>query len=85
MSDLSLVHTDGVPPRNWREQVRLRIFQMPCCRHQLCWVNPRLPNFCPECGQPSLARLRVKKDHTLLEAVVWLQTVPRVAGEAYDD
>ncbi len=27
-----------------------RLFLMPCCYHMLCWVNPRFPNYCPECG-----------------------------------
>jgi hypothetical protein len=35
----------------WTELVRFRLFQMPCCGHSLCWVNPRLPNYCPECGK----------------------------------
>lgn len=30
--------------------VILRVIHMPCCHHQVCWVNPRLPNYCPECG-----------------------------------
>lgn len=25
--------------------------QTPCCGQLLCWVNPRLPNYCPECGK----------------------------------
>ena len=32
------------------ERVTFRLIQMPCCKHQLCWVNPRLPSYCPECG-----------------------------------
>lgn len=32
------------------ERVNFRMFRTPCCGHQLCWVNPRLPTFCPECG-----------------------------------
>jgi hypothetical protein len=23
----------------------------PQCNHNLCWVNPRLPSYCPECGK----------------------------------
>lgn len=23
----------------------------PCCHTMLCWINPRMPNFCPECGR----------------------------------
>jgi len=40
------------------ERVRFRLIVTPCCKHQLCWVNPRLPNFCPECGNAILSRLR---------------------------
>lgn len=32
------------------ERVHFRYIQMHCCKHQLCWVNPRLPTYCPECG-----------------------------------
>lgn len=33
------------------ERVPFRFIVMPCCHHQLCWVNSRLPNYCPECGK----------------------------------
>lgn len=33
------------------ERVHFRLIQAPCCGTLLCWVNPRLPNYCPECGQ----------------------------------
>ncbi len=32
------------------ERVVFRLIQMPCCGHNLCWVNPRFPTYCPECG-----------------------------------
>lgn len=32
------------------ERVHFRFLQAPCCSALLCWVNPRLPNYCPECG-----------------------------------
>lgn len=32
------------------EGVHFRLLVMECCGHQLCWVNPRLPTYCPECG-----------------------------------
>lgn len=32
------------------ERVIFRLIVTPCCGHNLCWVNPRLPNNCPECG-----------------------------------
>ena len=56
----------------WREQVDFRLFVMPCCGHQLCWVNPRLPNHCPECGQTVLSQLRTNGEHTLLRSTAWL-------------
>ena len=33
------------------ERVPFRLIQTPCCSTLLCWVNPRLPNNCPECGK----------------------------------
>lgn len=38
--------------RKLNERVHFRFFVMPCCHHQLCWVNPRNPTYCPECGAP---------------------------------
>ena len=32
------------------ERVPFRLLNMECCGHQLCWVNPRFPSYCPECG-----------------------------------
>lgn len=48
------------------EMINLRVFHMPCCGQVLCWVNPRLPNKCPECGEEVLHKLRTT-DHTLLD------------------
>ena len=28
-----------------------RLLNMECCGVTLCWVNPRLPMYCPECGK----------------------------------
>jgi len=33
------------------EAVPFRLYQMPCCGHLVCWINPRAPNYCPECGE----------------------------------
>lgn len=33
------------------ERVTFRLIVMPCCSTMLCWVNPRFPNYCPECGK----------------------------------
>jgi hypothetical protein len=32
--------------------------EMPCCHLMLCWVNPRLPNYCPECGTHIFLKLK---------------------------
>lgn len=54
------------------EKLQFRLFQMPCCGHLLCWVNPRLPTHCPECGDHILVRLK-SGAHTLDESVAWLK------------
>lgn len=33
------------------ERVHFRLLHTHCCGALLCWVNPRLPSFCPECGE----------------------------------
>ena len=33
------------------ERIKFRLYVMPCCSHMLCWVNPRHPSFCPNCGK----------------------------------
>lgn len=45
------------------EEIHFRLFQMPCCGQLLCWVNPRLPNHCPECGAHVLVALK-SGEHT---------------------
>jgi hypothetical protein len=40
------------------EKVPFRLLQMPCCKTLICWVNPRLPSHCPECGGFVLQFLR---------------------------
>lgn len=37
--------------KQWTERVPFRLLTTPCCGTLLCWVNPRLPTFCPECGK----------------------------------
>lgn len=43
------------------ERVHFRFISMPCCGQPLCWVNPRLPNFCPECGQCVYVKIKFPK------------------------
>jgi hypothetical protein len=33
------------------ETIEFRLFHMECCGHMLCWVNPRFPTHCPQCGK----------------------------------
>mgnify|MGYP001594985441 CR=1 FL=1 len=44
------------------EFVKFRLIRMPCCGTQICWVNPRLPNYCPECSAEILAQLRLSPE-----------------------
>ena len=40
------------------ERVHFRLIRMPCCGQLLCWVNPRLPTHCPECGKTVYTKLK---------------------------
>jgi hypothetical protein len=40
------------------ERVIFSILSTPCCHTLLCWVNPRMPNYCPECGERFAGGLR---------------------------
>lgn len=40
------------------EKVPFRLIACPLCNHQVCWINPRLPTYCPECGKMILTQLR---------------------------
>lgn len=48
------------------EIINFRLFRMPCCGQMLCWVNPRLPTHCPECGKSVLTELRSNPDCTMM-------------------
>jgi ribosomal protein S27E len=54
------------------EQVPFRLIACPECNHQICWVNPRLPSYCPECAQPIYIRLRAGQG-ILEERTAWLR------------
>lgn len=30
--------------------IQFRLLHMPCCYTMICWINPRRPMYCPECG-----------------------------------
>ena len=40
------------------ERIQFRLIHMECCGHLLCWVNPRFPTHCPECGETIYPRVR---------------------------
>lgn len=44
------------------EFVKFKLICMPCCGQLLCWVNPRLPNHCPECGAKVYQELKLKPE-----------------------
>ena len=59
--------TSTTPGTMSTEMILFRLFSMPCCGHLLCWVNPRLPSYCPECGKSVMLELKFHADqHTLL-------------------
>lgn len=37
-------------PETTNERIHFRLIHMECCGQLLCWVNPRFPTHCPECG-----------------------------------
>lgn len=55
-----------------KEMVKFRLFQMPCCGYLLCWVNPRLPTYCPECGKMELLKLRTGECTKVDTEQAWL-------------
>jgi len=53
------------------QKVPFRLIVMPCCNFQACWVNPRFPNYCPECGK--FVFPEIKGCVTLLDEGAWLK------------
>ena len=43
-----LKEAEQMKPTN--QEVQFRLLRMPCCGTLICWVNPRRPMYCPECG-----------------------------------
>lgn len=56
------------------EMVEFRLIQCPECGHIICWLNPRLPSYCTECGKFIFAKLR-RDDGTYIpmRANAWLR------------
>lgn len=40
------------------ERIIFRLLTMECCGQLLCWVNPRMPSYCPECGMSIYPQVR---------------------------
>jgi len=49
------------------ERVHFRLLFMSCCGHLYCRVNPRLPNFCPECGARVYAQIKAHPEAVQVE------------------
>ncbi len=54
------------------ERIQFRLFETPCCHMLLCWVNPRLPNRCPECGEYIYIQLK-SGAYTLVDSEAFLK------------
>jgi hypothetical protein len=51
--------------------VQFRLIEMPCCHTLICWVNPRRPMYCPECGTRIFNCFpKVKWENTYSEATL---------------
>jgi len=64
------------------ERIPFRFLSCPDCRHQLCWINPRLPNYCPECGNRVEWKERVMMADD--EAILMTHNVSLAGGEYVD-
>jgi hypothetical protein len=59
-----------------KQRVHFRLIRMPCCGQLLCWVNPRLPSHCPECGTSVYRQLKFETGMILVnDEEAWLTTV----------
>jgi hypothetical protein len=62
------------------ERVPFRFISCPDCRHQICWINPRLPNHCPECGVYIAGRVREQVMMADDEAILMTHNVQLAGG-----
>jgi hypothetical protein len=65
------------------EKVVFRLIWMPCCHSMFCWVNPRLPNYCPECGKRVYADLKWNHPEAILltDENAWLKITKPIPSE----
>lgn len=64
--------------RTTNEKVQFRLIETPCCRTLICWVNPRMPNYCPECGKYVFPHMKEHEKPSYKEA--WLKITGRVSS-----
>jgi hypothetical protein len=68
----------------FNERVPFRLFNMPCCGFLCCWVNPRYPTHCPECGKHVLTQLRSGEHTPVVDNDAWLRVHASLSiGKAY--
>lgn len=48
------------------EFVIFRYIVCPECDFNMCWVNPRLPTYCPECGKVIYAKLKMNPERIMV-------------------
>lgn len=63
------------------ERVPFRFLSCPDCAHQICWINPRLPSYCPECGVDFRGRIKQRVMMSDDEAVLMTHNQPLAGGE----
>lgn len=64
------------------EIIPFRLLHMECCHVMLCWVNPRFPNFCPECGQRCFPHVRGWVTHLDPRAILKVEDIKAGSLEA---
>src|SRR4051794_26402254 len=52
------------------ERVHFKLIALPCCGHLLCWVNPRYPTYCPQCGERVFPHVKQHVMHSDENAVI---------------
>jgi hypothetical protein len=68
---------------NTHERVPFRFLSCPHCKHQICWINPRLPNYCPECGKDVTTTIKERVFMRDDNAILTVHNVQQLAGGNY--
>ena len=58
------------------ERVHFRLLQTACCHSLLCWVNPRFPMYCPECGKFIYPEIKGCVTHSDTEGILKITEIP---------